>query len=126
MQSILRGGSPQIFVDGKPTNLNLNQIPAAEIERVEVITNASAKYDANTTGGIVNIVMKKNTKPGINGMTNLGIGTNGRYNGMANLNVKQNPFNHALTRVMLTVDARFVGREEARARGAIEKFEAWQ
>ena len=93
----LRGGSPQIFVDGKPTNLNLNQIPAAEIERVEVITNASAKYDANTTGGIVNIVMKKNTKPGINGMTNLGVGTNGRYNGMANLNVKQNPFNLGLS-----------------------------
>lgn len=93
----LRGGSPQIFVDGKPTNLNLNQIPAAEIERVEVITNASAKYDANTTGGIVNIVMKKNTKPGINGMTNLGVGTNGRYNGMANLNIKQNPFNLGLS-----------------------------
>ena len=49
----LRGGSPQIFVDGKPTNLSLNQIPAAEIDRVELITNASAKYDANTTGGIV-------------------------------------------------------------------------
>lgn len=93
----LRGGSPQIFVDGKPTNLSLNQIPAAEIDRVEVITNASAKYDANTTGGIVNLVMKKNTKPGINGMTNLGVGTNDRYNGMANLNIKQNPFNLALS-----------------------------
>lgn len=93
----LRGGSPQIFVDGKPTNLSLNQIPAAEIERVEVITNASAKYDANTTGGIVNLVMKKNNKPGINGMANLGAGTNGRYNGMGSLNIKQNPFNLSIS-----------------------------
>jgi len=40
----LRGGSPQIFVDGKPTLLTLDQIPADAIESVEVITNPSAKY----------------------------------------------------------------------------------
>jgi iron complex outermembrane receptor protein len=93
----LRGGAPQIFVDGKPTNLSLNQIPAAEIERVEVISNASAKYDANATGGIINLVMKKNSKPGISGMTNLGIGTNNRYNAMTNLNLKQGPINLSLS-----------------------------
>ncbi len=93
----LRGGTVQVFVDGKPTNLSLNQIPAAEIERVEVLSNASAKYDANATNGIVNLVMKKNTKPGINGMANLGIGTNNRYNAMTNLNIKEGRFNLSLS-----------------------------
>src|SRR6202008_239835 len=42
---------------------------------------------------ILNVILKKNTKPGYNGMMMGGIGTNDRYNGMVNLNIKQNPFN---------------------------------
>src|SRR5690606_7008358 len=50
----MRGRSPRIFVDGRPSTLSLDQIPAADIERVEVITNPSVIFDASATGGIVN------------------------------------------------------------------------
>lgn len=89
----LRNASPTIFVDGRPTTLTLEQIPAEQIERIEVITNPSAKYDASTTGGILNVVLKKNTKPGYNGAVNAGIGTNTRYNVGGNINVKEGKVN---------------------------------
>ncbi|MFN9581282.1 MAG: carboxypeptidase regulatory-like domain-containing protein, partial [Bacteroidota bacterium] len=77
----LRNGSPTVFIDGRPSVMTLEQIPADEIDRVEIITNPSAKYDASTTSGIINVILKKNTKPGYNGMVNGGVGTNDRYNG---------------------------------------------
>lgn len=89
----LRNNAVQIFVDGRPTQLSLNQIPSDQIEKIEVISNPSVKFDANTTGGILNVVLKKNTKPGYNGMVMAGIGTGDRYNGMASLNVKEKRFN---------------------------------
>ncbi|MBK7751948.1 MAG: outer membrane beta-barrel protein [Flavobacteriales bacterium] len=84
----MRGASPQILVDGRPSSLSLEQIPAEEIERVEVITNPSVIFDANTTGGIINVVLKKNTKPGYNGQIQAGVGTNDRYQAGLNFNVK--------------------------------------
>jgi iron complex outermembrane receptor protein len=87
----LRQNSVTIYVDGRPTTLTLDQIPADQIDRVEVITNPSAKFEASTTGGIINIVMKTNTKPGYNGVIAGGIGTNDHYNGMVALNFKQRP-----------------------------------
>jgi iron complex outermembrane recepter protein len=92
----LRNQSPIIFVDGRPTNLTLQQIPADQIDRIEVITNPSVKYDANSTGGILNIVMKKNLKPGYNGMAMAYVGTGDRYGGMTNLNVKEGKLNFSL------------------------------
>lgn len=89
----LRNQSPTIFVDGRPTNLTLVQIPADQIDRVEIITNPSVKYDANTTGGILNIIMKKNLKPGYNGMIMANAGTGDRYGGMLMLNVKDGRWN---------------------------------
>lgn len=89
----LRNNSPTIFIDGRPTTLTLEQLPAEQIDRIEVITNPSAKFDANATGGIVNVVMKNNTKPGYNGMLGANIGTNNRYGINGNLNVKEKPFN---------------------------------
>lgn len=91
----LRNNSPIVYVDGKPTQMTLEQIPADQIERVEVITNPSAKFAADATGGILNIVLKRNVKPGYNGMVNAGIGTNEQYNGMAmaNLRIKKFGFN---------------------------------
>lgn len=89
----LRNQSPNIFVDGRPTNLTLQQIPADQIERVEIITNPSVKFDANSTGGILNIIMKRNAKPGYNGMLMAYVGTGDRYGGMANLNLKGGPWN---------------------------------
>ncbi|MBK8499242.1 MAG: outer membrane beta-barrel protein [Flavobacteriales bacterium] len=85
----MRGARPQILVDGRPSSLTLEQIPAEEIERVEVITNPSVAFDANSTGGILNVVLKKNTKPGYNGQVQAGVGTNDRYQGGANLNMKE-------------------------------------
>jgi hypothetical protein len=93
----LRNQNAMILIDGRPTNLTLNQIPSAEIEQVEVITNPGARFDANTTGGILNIVMKKNRKPGYNGMITAGWGTNNRWNAMGNLNVKQGKLNVSLS-----------------------------
>lgn len=93
----LRNGSPTIFVDGRPTNFTLEQIPADQIDRIEVITNPSAKFDASTSGGILNIVMKKNTKPGYNGLITLGAGYPNRYNAMANLNIKEGRSNFSIS-----------------------------
>ncbi len=92
----LRQNAATIYIDGRPTTLTLDQIPADQIDHVEVITNPSAKFEASTTGGIINIVMKSNSKPGYNGIITGGIGTNNHYNGMIALNIKQKPFGLSL------------------------------
>jgi iron complex outermembrane receptor protein len=92
----LRNLSPIIYVDGKPTTLTLDQIPADQIDRVEVITNPSAKYEADATGGIINVVLKQNRLPGYNGQITAAIGTNDQYNGSALLNVKEKKFGFML------------------------------
>lgn len=84
----LRNGSPQIMIDGRPSALSLDQIPADEIERVEVITNPGVAFDASSSGGIINVVLKKSTRPGYYGQVQVNGGTNGRMGGNANLNVK--------------------------------------
>ena len=90
----LRGSSPQIMVDGKPTTLTLDEIPADAIETVEVITNPSAKYDASGGGaGILNIVLKKNRKTGYNGSIRAGGDSYGGLNGGASLNARENKIN---------------------------------
>ena len=90
----VRGGSPQLFVDGKPTTLTLDEIPSDAIESVEVITNPSAKYDASGGGaGILNIVLKKNRKSGYNGSVRAGADKYGGANGGASLNVREGKVN---------------------------------
>ncbi|WP_295124022.1 outer membrane beta-barrel protein [uncultured Chitinophaga sp.] len=90
----LRNSSPQLYVDGRPTTLTLDQIPADAIESVEVITNPSAKYDASGGGaGILNIVLKKNKKTGYNGNLRAGIDKRGAVNGGADVNFRQDKFN---------------------------------
>ncbi len=91
--ALLRNQNTTVYVDGRPTFLSLNQIVADQIEQVEVITNPSAKYEASTTGGIINIVTKKNKKPGYNGSINLGVGYPKRLNGSGNLNIREGRFN---------------------------------
>lgn len=94
----LRNAAPQIFVDGRPTTLQLDQIPADAIETVEVITNPSAKYDASGgNAGILNIVLKKNKKSGYNGMLMAGVDRLGGMNGGGNFNVRQNKINISAT-----------------------------
>lgn len=89
----VRNAAPTIFVDGKPSTLTLDQIPADAIESVELVTNPSAKYDAEGMSGILNIVLKKNRKAGFNGAINAGIGTGNKYNGGGNINIRQGKFN---------------------------------
>ncbi len=89
----LRNKSTTVYVDGRPTVMTLNQISSEQIDQIEVITNPSAKYEASTTGGIINIVLKKNKKPGYNGSLSLGTGFPKRLNTMANINIKEGRFN---------------------------------
>ena len=77
----LRGsGGVQILIDGKPSVLTddpasaLGAITADMIESIEVITNPSAKYEASGTSGILNIVLKKEEKEGLNGSISLNTG----------------------------------------------------
>ncbi|MEJ7768827.1 MAG: outer membrane beta-barrel family protein, partial [Chitinophagaceae bacterium] len=90
----LRNAAPQIFVDGRPSTLSLDQIPADAIESVEIITNPSAKFDASGgNAGILNIVLKKNRKTGYNGNIRAGIDSRGKVNGGADINIKQGKVN---------------------------------
>lgn len=86
----LRNASATVYVNGKPTQLSLAQIPSSQIESVEIISNPSAKYDASTSNGIINLVLKKTKKKGYNGSVSAGIGNNARYNGMFNLEYSKN------------------------------------
>lgn len=90
----LRNAAPQIFVDGRPTTLSLDQIPADAIQSVELITNPSAKYDASGgQSGIINIVLKKNRKAGYSGSIRAGIDSRGRFNGGGDINMRQGKIN---------------------------------
>lgn len=89
----LRNSTPQIFIDGRPTILTLDQIPADHIDKIELITNPSAKFDAASSGGIINVVLKKNKRIGINGMASLSGGTPSLFSANLNLNLRQGKFN---------------------------------
>ena len=90
----LRNAPPLLYIDGRPTTLTLDQIPADAIESVEVITNPSAKFDASGGGaGIVNIILKKNRKTGYNGNARAGVDSHGALNGGLNFNLRQDKFN---------------------------------
>jgi outer membrane receptor protein involved in Fe transport len=94
----LRGKSVTIYVDGKPSPFGdaktaLQMIPAETIDRVEVINNPSAKFEANGAGGIINIVLKKDKAIGYNVMFNLGGATRGEGSGSANASLRIRKFN---------------------------------
>jgi outer membrane receptor protein involved in Fe transport len=93
----MRNSSPTIFIDGRPTILTLDQIPSDNIDRIELITNPSAKYDAASTGGIINIILKKNKRTGLNGLLSAAAGTQGILSGNANLNLRQGKLNFFLS-----------------------------
>ncbi|KAA3436679.1 TonB-dependent receptor domain-containing protein [Rufibacter hautae] len=80
-----------ILIDGKPSalsGLGLDQIPASTIDRVEVITNPSSKYDPSGTGGVLNIILKKEKQRGLNGVASVNAGMGNRYNTSLNLNYR--------------------------------------
>ncbi len=92
----LREKAVMIYIDGKPTTLTIAQIPADAIDRVEVISNPRAKFEAAATVGSINVVLKKNKKPVYNGMLMGNIATQDKYGITGNINVKENPFNFSL------------------------------
>ena len=94
----MRNNAPQVFVDGRPTTLSLDQIPADAIESVEIITNPSAKFDASGgTAGILNIVLKKNKKVGYNGSIRTNIDSRARIGLGTDLNLRQEKINFFLS-----------------------------
>ncbi|WP_337966700.1 outer membrane beta-barrel family protein [uncultured Flavobacterium sp.] len=104
----LRGKSPMILINGKNSAItNMDQIAASSIESIEIISNPTAKYDANAESGIINIKLKKNNQSGMNGAMVLGggFGAKGRANSSILLNHKTEKWNFGLG-----YDNRFAGR----------------
>ena len=94
----LRNAAPTIFIDGRPTTLTLDQIPADIIDKVELVTNPSAKYDASGgNAGILNIVLKKNKKSGYNGNIRAGVDSRGRINSGVDYSIRKNKFNYSVS-----------------------------
>lgn len=97
----LRGNTNvRILIDGKPSGLvglngidALADLPAESIERVEVITAPSARYQAEGTSGIVNIILAKNFLEGLNGVLNTSAGRFNSYGANASINFKTNKLN---------------------------------
>ena len=87
----------KIQVDGRPVNMSseeladfLRSLTASQMERIEIISNPSARYDAAGTGGIINIRMKKDQKTGLNGAANWGLnfGVYTKLNSGININYR--------------------------------------
>jgi len=97
----LRGSTGvKVLIDGKPSLIAggdiaaiLQSIPASSIETVEVITNPSSKYDAEGNSGVINIVLKRNTKLGLNGNVALTAGNRDNYNANTSLSFQNKKIN---------------------------------
>jgi outer membrane receptor protein involved in Fe transport len=97
----LRGSdNVRILIDGKPSGLvsfkggsGLQQLQASMIDRVEVITNPSARYEAEGMAGIINIVLKKDKRQGFNGSFEVTTGYPTNLGGAANLNYRHKKIN---------------------------------
>lgn len=99
----LRGSDNiRILIDGRPSNaINvaeaLRQLPADAIDKVEVITNPSARYDAEGGSGLINIILKKGKNQGFNGTFIASTGLPETYGLSANLNYKTEKLNYFTT-----------------------------
>jgi outer membrane receptor for ferrienterochelin and colicins len=95
----LRGNeNVRILIDGKPSSaINVSDalrlIPADAIDKVEVVTNPSARYDAEGGGGIINIILKKGKNQGLNGTFVISAGEPENSSASANINLKSEMFN---------------------------------
>ncbi|MDB5262016.1 MAG: TonB-dependent receptor [Adhaeribacter sp.] len=97
----LRGsGNVRILIDGKPSGLvsfkggsGLQQLQGSLIDKVEIITNPSARYEAEGMSGIINIVLKKERKNGFNGSFEVIGGEPTNYGGSANINYRHKKVN---------------------------------
>lgn len=97
----LRGSeNVRILIDGKPSAMlglsgsdALKLLQGDMIERVEIVTNPSSRYDAEGDVGIINIILKKDKKKGVNGSVNATVGYPHNYSLGANINYRQGKFN---------------------------------
>ncbi len=97
----LRGNeNVRILVNGKPSGLigvgdknGLRQFPTSMIDRVEVITNPSARYEAEGVAGIINIILRKDNQKGLNGSFDVTVGLPKTYGGAFNLNYRRKNLN---------------------------------
>jgi outer membrane receptor protein involved in Fe transport len=95
----LRGSSNyKVLIDGKESLMNssdaLKSVPASGIERIELITNPSANQEADGVAGIINIILKKNSKLGLNGVVDLSANNRGSLNSNIQLSYKPNKVNY--------------------------------
>ncbi len=98
----LRGSSNfTVLVDGRPSPFSgsdaLEQIPAGSIEKIEIITNPSAKYDPDGTAGIINVISKKRSLEGTSGMIDLNADSNGSYGGNVIFSLKKEKVSYSLS-----------------------------
>jgi len=102
----LRGSqNVTIFIDGRPSGLtSLDQMPASMIEKVEIVTNPSARYDPDGMSGIINIVTKRKKEAGYYGMISANVGTGGKYTGSLNFGYNVKKFN-----IYTNLDGRIFG-----------------
>ncbi|MEN7548457.1 TonB-dependent receptor [Rapidithrix thailandica] len=97
----LRGsGNVRILINGRQSGLvgissqeALQQLPSNLIERVEVVTNPSVRYDAEGMAGVINIILKKDYRQGLNGSVDVSVGHPDLHNASINLNWRKNKFN---------------------------------
>ena len=95
----LRGNSNvRILIDGRPSNaINISEalrlIPADAIDKVEVVTNPSARYDSEGGGGLLNIILKRGKNKGLNGTVIASAGNPENYGLSGNINYKSEKFN---------------------------------
>jgi outer membrane receptor protein involved in Fe transport len=104
----LRGKAPLVLINGRNSTItNLDQLAASSIESIEIINNATARYDADAESGIINIKLKKNKLAGTNGSFSLsaGAGARGRISSSVLLNHKTKKWN-----LGIGYDNRFAGR----------------
>jgi len=95
----LRGSdNVRILINGRPVNGNsisdvLRQIPADALDKIEVVTNPSARYDAEGGSGIINILLKQGKNQGVDGSISVNTGTPANHGFNSNINYKTSQFN---------------------------------
>jgi iron complex outermembrane recepter protein len=95
----VRGATPAIFINGQPAPISgaslavfLEQFPADQIERIEVLDAPPARFSAQGSGGIINIVLKQGVDLGVNGSVSASAGTRGQRNASGRLTVQRGPW----------------------------------
>lgn len=95
----LRGGTPVLYIDGRPAPMSgealivfLEQFRADFVEKVEIMENPSARYAAEGSGGIVNLVLKEGVELGLSGSVHASAGTRGQHGGGVRATLQRGPW----------------------------------